>query len=343
MLSDHEEDYEEYEDDDFDDDVEDDDEDYEDDYDDEDYDDEDYEDDEDDDDYDEEYDEEDEEEDDDDEEEDDDDDEEDEEEDDDEENLVDISYYDDNGVLKKERIPYTELQAMYKFAKEAPNMVERYKEALYYLNQYETDSFFASVNKYRKMGYSDDQILEGMEKLRQQSLSSKNQVAEEPEFDDVNSAVEYHVKKAIEPYVKRQQEQELQSIAMGNQTHNNQVLQAAIEEAGWEYDRVLVTPAMVEELRKAKQELFPDVELTQKRLTKAQARALIGTALGLNEQEPQETEQDDRAYRRLAKNILKQSQAPKVLSGNTNRREKQDYEDRTFTREARAKRADKLF
>lgn len=258
---------------------------------------------------------------------------------DDDSNLVDISYVDDRGILQKEKIPYSELQAMYKFAKEAPGMIEQYKLALKHLNNYEVDSLFSSINKYRSQGYTDDQILEGLTKLRQQGM--RKQVEEPKEFDDIQEAVKYHVEKAVKPYIEKQIRQEAESYARGNQSYNNDILRDAMEEYGWDYDRVLVTEAMIMDLKKVKDDIFPDFDFTQRKLNKAQARVLIGTALGQNRIE--EKQEDDTAYRKLARNIVRQANAPKVLSGGKSRKEVKEDEDRVYNRDSRNKRADRLF
>lgn len=149
-------------------------------------------------------------------------------------------------------------------------------------------------------------------------MSPNNAAAEqEDDLPGLDPEVERVLsKKYLEPIKKQNEElqQKLQQITT-EQTqrdvyaHNQTVMDGVIEEYGINWDN---SPEQAAALRKAKDILYPDLDLRTQRLNKAQAAALFAQAQIPSKPQSKRTSTTDRV--RAATKAAKS--APKVVSGN---------------------------
>lgn len=210
--------------------------------------------------------------------------------------LIPIQLSDDEVV----EVPYAELVEMYKLAKETPKKLESYKQAVEILDLYENDNLFTAINGYRKQGYTDNQILYGLNELAKQ----QGKAPKEPEtYEEV-------IDQKIKPLEAKLKSYEEKEYIEKTKAANDAKFYSSMEELGW--TAADITQKEMKAIIEVFQDLYPGVDAARVNLSKRQTDAIIREALG-----KKATKSGEPVRRLNAKGV----NAPKVLpAGNTSGR-----------------------
>lgn len=171
-----------------------------------------------------------------------------------------------------------------------------YKQAKPVIDRVRQSDILRQFVAYSAQGYSDEEILNGMFYLKnpnvQQALQGlgrqqQPQVPEEvPEFDTIEEETQYYVRKAVEQHLapvqqqlsallNKNQQQEHSATIQSIHSNNNAVLGQAMQKYGIE----ALSDDDTQIMRETLNGLFPNENLTEKRLTPVQAELLVQAAL----------------------------------------------------------------
>lgn len=264
----------------------------------------------------------------------------------DEDGFSEITYEDENGEMVTEKVSNNDLVSAWKLAKIAPAKFKEYEAALKDLEGFTSDATFRDIIEFRKRKYTDDQILYGLWKLRQDAGAAEV----EPEFTTVEEAVEYRlnkrIKEEIEPLKRSLYERAVAEEQEKMMETNNIILDSVVRQYGWEVAEIYENEAAMKKMGTVLKQLYPGLSLATQKLSQLQAEALIEKSIGVKSEATPEAS-------KLAKQIIskakpsiaaikKNNSAPKVLgSGNT--KGKRGEESRLSKIEQRERKISELF
>ena len=242
--------------------------------------------------------------------------------------------YEDNGKIVTEKVMFSELPDILKAQKQSSAVLSQFESVANVLKMWESDGFFKEINQYRKQGYTDEQIKEGMYKVM---MGSKAAPEEKKEFASVEDEIQYRINQAMDPYKKQIEAQTRDQFAREIAAHNDTTLNKALVENGW--DQTDITPKEIQRMNATLQDIYPGFDIRSTKMSSRQADILIKEALGKKEAERTEDRKKSKEAAR-AKAIAKAAKAPKVLPGTRSKgkAEDQTLKEENVSREERKKR-----